>query len=67
MLASASKDEQVIVWNMEKVKSCKDQSQQQDAIVAVLREHENLVDCVLWAPLEANHVIDSSEYNKSSI
>lgn len=58
MLASASKDEQVIVWSIEKIKSAKDQGSQSEAILAVLREHENQIDCVRWAPLEANHVID---------
>ncbi len=41
LLASASKDESVIVWNLDKVKSAKDLSQQNDAILAVLKEHEN--------------------------
>jgi WD40 repeat protein len=38
LLASASKDESVVVWSVEKVKSTKDHS---EAILAVLREHEN--------------------------
>jgi len=41
LLATASKDESVIVWSIDKMKSSKDQSQQGDAIIALLREHEN--------------------------
>jgi hypothetical protein len=32
-----------------------------------LREHENQIDCIRWAPLEANHIIDQSDYNRSYI
>lgn len=67
MLASASKDESVIVWNLEKVKSAKDLSQQNDAIIAVLKEHENQIDCIKFAPAEANLTIDQSDYNRSYI
>lgn len=65
LLASSSKDETVIVWSIEKIKACKDVSQQGETILAVLKEHENQIDCIRWAPLEANHVIDMSDYNKS--
>ena len=64
-LASASKDETVIVWNIEKIKGLKGAAQQGDAIVSELREHTNQVDCVRWAPLEACHAIDASEYNRN--
>ena len=67
LLASASKDETILVWNMEKVKSAKDLSQQADSIVATLRDHENQIDCIRWAPLESNHIIDQSDYNRSYI
>jgi hypothetical protein len=50
---------------MDKVKSAKDLSQQADAIVATLRDHENQIDCIRWAPLESNHIIDQSDYNRS--
>jgi WD40 repeat protein len=62
LLASSSKDETVIVWNLEKIRTSKDSSQ--DSIISILKEHENQIDCVKWAPLEANHVIDQSEYNR---
>lgn len=65
LLASASKDETLVVWSMERIRASKDSAA--DSIVAVLREHENQIDCVIWAPLEANHVIDSSDYNKGYI
>ena len=65
LLASASKDETILVWSMDKVKSAKDLSQQADAIVATLRDHENQIDCIRWAPLESNHIIDQSDYNRS--
>ena len=61
LLASASKDESVVVWSVEKIKSTKDNA---ESVLAVLREHENQIDCIKWAPLEANHTIDQSEYNK---
>ena len=59
LLASSSKDETVVVWNMERVKR-----EPAEALLAVLREHTNQVDCIRWAPLDANHTIDQAEYNK---
>ncbi len=50
---------------MEKVKSAKDLSQQADAILNTMREHENQIDCIRWANVEANYIIDQSDYNRS--
>ena len=63
LLASASKDETVIVWNIERIKAGKFE----EAMLSVLKEHENQIDCIKWAPLEANYTIDQSDYNKSYI
>lgn len=63
LLASASKDETVIVWSVERIKA----GHHQDALITVLREHENQIDCICWAPAEANLVIDQSDYNRSYI
>ena len=58
LLASSSKDETVIVWSVEKIRASKDSQQLNDSLLTVLKDHENQIDCVKWAPLEANHVID---------
>ena len=63
LMASASKDETILVWSIDKVKSAKDLSQQADAILNALREHENQIDCIRWAHKEANQTIDQSDYN----
>jgi WD40 repeat protein len=67
MFASSSKDESIIVWSLDKVKSAKDLSQQADAIVAILKEHENQIDCIKWASQESNVIIDQSDYNRGYI
>jgi WD40 repeat protein len=63
LMASSSKDETIIIWNMERIK----QSNQKDAIISVLNEHEHVIDCVKWAPPEACYVIDTADYNKSNM
>lgn len=60
------------MWNLDKIKTSlasgssmgKTTLDVQDCILAVLKEHENQIDCVRWANMEANRTIDQSEYNK---
>jgi len=60
-MASSSKDETIIIWNMERIKM----NQSKDAIISVLNEHEHVIDCVKWAPPEACSTIDKADYNKN--
>ncbi len=54
-----------MVWNLEKIKSAKDHNTLNDSLLQVLKEHENQIDCLKWAPLEANYTIDGSDYNRN--
>lgn len=38
-----------------------------DAMIAVLNEHEHVIDCVKWAPPEACKIIDQADYNKNQL
>lgn len=58
-MASSSKDESIIIWNMDRIKS----ANQNDAIVSVLQEHQNIIDCVKWANAEACATISHADYN----
>ena len=62
LLASSSKDETIIIWNMDRIKSS---NPQKDATISVLNEHEHVIDCVKWAPPEACKTIDNADYNKN--
>lgn len=37
------------------------------AIVQVLSEHEHVIDCIAWAPSEANKIIELAPYNNGMI
>lgn len=52
-MASASKDETVIIWNMDKIKQNLVQSSitdQQDYIITMIDEHDHVIDCIKFAP-----------------
>ena len=36
-------------------------------MIAVLKEHEHVIDCVKWAPYDACVSIDLADYNKNSM
>ena len=63
LMASSSKDESIIVWNMDRLKS----ANQNDAIISVLQEHQNIIDCVKWASQEACSTINNADYNTKQI
>tara|TARA_B100000780_G_C20963119_1_gene384472 strand:+ start:133 stop:348 length:216 start_codon:yes stop_codon:yes gene_type:complete len=53
MIASASKDETVIVWNMEKIKQNLNNTigfDPSDFIISVIDDHEHVIDCIKFAP-----------------
>lgn len=53
MIASASKDETVIVWNMEKIKQNLNKTigiDPSDYIISVIDDHEHVIDCIRFAP-----------------
>ncbi len=52
LIASASRDESVIIWSIDKVRQ-----KQKEVIVMNLNEHENVVDYVKFAPEAASKII----------
>ena len=66
LLASCSKDETVIIWNMEKIKQNlqKTLSDQTEYIVTVIDDHENVIDAVKFSPESACQTIQSADYSK---
>lgn len=70
MIASASKDETVIVWNMEKIKQNLNQTigvDPSDFIISVIDDHEHVIDCIRFAPEQAAKTIQKADYNKGII
>lgn len=59
LIASASKDQTLIIWNVEKIKA-----KSPDPVVQVLSGHDNFIDVVIFATFEACKVIDKADYNK---
>ena len=67
MMASASKDETVIVWNMERIKQNLGKTvgiDTADYIITIIDDHEHVIDCIKFAPENACRVIMKSDYNK---
>jgi WD40 repeat protein len=62
LMASSSKDETIIIWNMDRIRSS---NPQKDAMISVLNEHEHVIDCLKWANPEACKIIDHAEYNRN--
>ena len=74
LFASASKDESIVIWNCELIRQKSTQGRNagssghdDDAVIQVLSEHEHVIDCIVWAPLEACKTIDGANYNNSDM
>ena len=70
MFASASKDESVIIWNMERIMQNLSNSKsvdEQDYIISVIDEHEHVIDCIKFANDKANRTIQTADYNKLAL
>ena len=65
-MASASKDETVIVWNMERIRQNlgKMVGDPADFIINVIDDHEHVIDCIKFAPETAAKIIMKADYNK---
>ena len=65
-MASASKDETVIIWDMTRIRQNMNKTQgvdEQDYIVAMIDEHEHVIDCIKFAPDAACQIIQRADYN----
>ena len=67
MMASASKDETVIIWNMARIKQQlgKMVGDPADFIIPVIADREHVIDCIKFAPEAAAKTILKADYNKS--
>lgn len=66
MIASASKDETVIIWNMDRIRQNlgKNAGDPADYIITVIDDHEHVIDCIKFAPEAACKTIMKADYNK---
>lgn len=67
-MASASKDETVIIWHMDRIKINLGKSMGgdfSDFIMTVIDDHEHVIDCIRFAPETACRTIMKADYNKS--
>jgi WD40 repeat protein len=60
--ATSSKDETIVVWQTEIVLN-KNSLSRADPIVTILNEHEHVIDCIVWAPLESARTIEYADYS----
>lgn len=66
-MASASKDETVIIWNLEKIKQNLNKTlgvDQTDFIITMIDEHEHVIDCIKFANDAARKTIQAADYSK---
>ena len=67
-MASASKDETVIIWNMERIRQNLGKAtigaDTTDFIITVIDDHEHVIDCIKFAPENACKVIMKADYSK---
>jgi hypothetical protein len=64
-MASASKDETVIIWNMERIKQNLNNSlDQSEYIITIIDDHEHVIDCIKFAPEASCKIIQLADYNK---
>ena len=66
-MASASKDETVIVWDMEKIRKNINRTMsvdQTDYILTMIDEHEHVIDCIRFANEAARKTIQGADYSK---
>ena len=68
LLASASKDETVIVWNLERMMPAILAKggffDHQDHIVTIIDEHDHVIDCIKFAPESCCRTIQNADYSK---
>jgi WD40 repeat protein len=60
LMASASKDETVIIWNMERIRQNINKMMgvdQTDFILTMIDDHEHVIDCIRFANEAARKVI----------
>ena len=65
-MASASKDETVIIWDMARIKQnmSKMIGDSSEFIMTIIDDHEHVIDCIKFAPEAACRTIMKSDYNK---
>lgn len=59
-MASASKDETVIIWDMVRIRQNMNKTQgidEQDYIITMIDDHEHVIDCIKFAPEAACQII----------
>ena len=64
-MASASKDETVIIWDMTRIKQNLNKTHgidEQDYIISMIDDHEHVIDAIKFAPDAACQVIQKSDY-----
>ena len=67
LMASASKDETVIIWNMDRIKQNLNKSMgmdQKDFIITMIDDHEHVIDCIKFAPEASCKTIQNADYSK---
>ena len=69
-MASASKDETVIVWDFARlmpsvVSKAGGYVDHQDYIVTIIDDHEHVIDCIKFAPESCCRTIQTANYTKS--
>jgi WD40 repeat protein len=62
--ATSSKDETIVVWQTEIVlQGQNSRGGASDPIVCILNEHEHVIDCIVWAPLDSARTIEYADYS----
>lgn len=67
LLASASKDETVIVWSLDRIMQNLNNTKsidQKDFIMTIIDDHDHVIDCIKFAPEAAAKTIQMADYNK---
>lgn len=70
LLASASKDETVIIWSMERIMqdlNSRQVAEQSDYIISMIDEHQHVIDCIKFAPESSCRIIMNADYTKMAI
>ena len=69
-MASASKDETVLIWNLDKIMKNLNNSKNidhQDFIHTIIDDHEHVIDCIQFAPDTACKIIMKANYSKGGL
>lgn len=69
LLASASKDETVIIWSLDRImQNLNNKSvDQKDFIMTIIDDHEHVIDCIRFAPEAACKTIQMADYSKGGV